>query len=352
MEYGNKLRRAWEITWKYKFLWIFGIAMAFCRGTNSFRFNSRSSGGRGDFGGDVQPLPPQVTEALQNFISSGMIWWALGGLVLLIVLFWLVGMAVVAYTRGSLVRSVNRLEENLPLDLRQAWEEGKARFAPLFGLEFLLGVPGMVIGVGILVLIVFFFAELMRQGLLGMMNNMEAVSTVILQSMAVFVVLFCGLACVSIIYQIIAAILATFGSRAIALEEMGVIAGIGRGWSVFSKNIGVSIIVALILFGIGLVLTILLAIPVIGVLGGFIIFMMATIRQSPDSWVVIAVVFGLLVILLSLFFNAFMGVYYVFSETLWTLSYREFTGLSPKKDESGFGIETPSSFATESGEGV
>ena len=30
MDYGQSIKRAAQITWRYKFLWIFGIIMALC----------------------------------------------------------------------------------------------------------------------------------------------------------------------------------------------------------------------------------------------------------------------------------------------------------------------------------
>ena len=53
--FGEILTRAWQIIWKHKILWIFGI-LASC-GRSSGNFNSsRGSRGNGGAGG----LPPQV----------------------------------------------------------------------------------------------------------------------------------------------------------------------------------------------------------------------------------------------------------------------------------------------------
>lgn len=327
MEYGNKLRRAWEITWKYKFLWLFGIAMALCRaegGGNNFNFNR----GRGDYNGNMQPLPPQVTQAVEQFLASGMIWVIIGALIVLVLLFAVISVVVVAFTRGALVRSANRLEDNQPLDLGQAWQEGKARFMPLFGLEAVLAVPGLVLGIGMLIMFVYFFMTFIQQGVFGQMEDPQRLLQALTQTMPIFLVGICGLVCLSVLYRIGAAILSTFGSRAIALEDKGVLAGMARGWKVFVENLAASIIVALILFAISLGLGFLLALPIAAIIGGLVVFMFATMRAMEEMWFVFVLLIGVVVMIVAVLASLVRGVYYVFAETLWTLSYREFVGLA------------------------
>ena len=61
-DFGDVLSRAWQIIWKHKVLWIFGILAGCSRGSSGFR--GSSGGGGGDNGGTGQ-LPPEAMRILQ-----------------------------------------------------------------------------------------------------------------------------------------------------------------------------------------------------------------------------------------------------------------------------------------------
>jgi len=65
MDYGEVLSKAWQITWKYKVLWIFGI-LAGCGGqfgNNSFNYSLGGDGGPGPSGpSDIPNLPPGLRQ--------------------------------------------------------------------------------------------------------------------------------------------------------------------------------------------------------------------------------------------------------------------------------------------------
>lgn len=332
MEYGQILRRAWQITWKYKFLWVFGIAIALCRGQGggggNFNFgNSFTQGGDGN--GDV-PVSPEFLRQVEQFVNSPAFWGLIIGLILLILLFTVIAIAVGAYARGALIRSVNRIENGEELNFRQAWEEGKPSFRPLFGLEFLLNLPLLLIGLGVLGAILVIFYNLWQSGIL---RGIEPPSEIVQQLLAIVpaaVVGFCVLVCLSLILQLFVAIFTVFGSRAIALEGYGVVASLGRGWRVFTQNLAPTILFALILFGISLVVGIVVAIPV-ALLVGVLIVMLVGAGMS-NLWPLFILI-GVGLILLIALVSAFVGgVFLVFSETVWTLAYRQMIGLVKKSN--------------------
>ena len=62
--FGEILTRAWQIVWKNRVLWIFGILASCGRGGSSFNSSSSS---QGDGGFDTPPdLPPQIQELFQT----------------------------------------------------------------------------------------------------------------------------------------------------------------------------------------------------------------------------------------------------------------------------------------------
>lgn len=204
MEYGQILKRAWQITWKYKFLWVFGIAIALCRGQGggggNFNFGNRFSRG-GVQNGEV-PMPPEVLRQIEQFINSQTFWALIIGLIIFILLVSIVSIAIGAYARGALVRSVNRIENGETMGFRQAWEEGKPSFRSLFGLELILSIPQLVIGLSILGILFIVFFNLFQSGAFsGRIVPDELVSRVGAM-VPLVIVAFCGLVCLSLIIQV------------------------------------------------------------------------------------------------------------------------------------------------------
>ncbi len=343
MDYGQILRRAWQITWKYKFLWVFGIAIALCRGQGggggNFNFSNNFSNfsNRGGMGGDT-PIPPEVLRQFEQFINSPAFVGLIIGLIVLILILTLLSIAVGAFARGALVRSVNRLEKGETMDFSGAWQEGKASFRPLFWFEFILNLPMLLIGLSILALIFFVFYNFLQQGFFEMQRLPDEVLQQFLMMMPVAVVGFCFLICLSVILQLLIAIFTVFGARAIALEGYGVTAAFGRAWQVFSKNLAPIILFALILFGISLVVGIVIAIPIAISVG--IIVAVGIGAAVSGLWPLLIVLIVGMTTLIVLIASIVGGIYRVFAETLWTLVYRQLVGLVPKpswEDDSPFG---------------
>ncbi|MFN3309836.1 MAG: hypothetical protein ACK44E_11580 [Anaerolineales bacterium] len=336
MEYGQILRRAAQITWKYKFLWVFGFAIALCRGQGGGgggNFNFGNTFSRGGEGNGEFPISPQVLRQIEQFVNSPAFWGLLVGLIILILLLSLLSIAVGAYARGALVRSVNRIENGETVDFRQAWQEGKASFRSLFWLELILSIPQLVIGLSILGLLLVLFLNLFQSGAL---SGGMAPSELILQATRILplvIVAFCGLICLSLILQLFIAIFTVFGSRAIALEGMGVTASFGRAWRIFTQNLAPIVLFALILFGISLVVGIVISIPVAILIGLMLVFGIgAAMSEFWPLFVVLLVGVVLLIVLISALVG---GIYRAFVETLWTLVYRQLVGLVPKSTWQG-----------------
>lgn len=51
--FGEALTRAWQIIWKHKILWVFGILASCGRGGGNFNSNFNSGGGGNGGGGQL-----------------------------------------------------------------------------------------------------------------------------------------------------------------------------------------------------------------------------------------------------------------------------------------------------------
>ncbi|MGB9586044.1 MAG: DUF7544 domain-containing protein, partial [Anaerolineales bacterium] len=328
MDYGKLIRRAWEITWKYKFLWVFGIVMAFCRvggGGSNFNFSNRYVPGRENFGQFFTPTNP-FAQSWEKLIGSGVLWIVGGLLIVLVILFFLLGIVVLAYGRGSLIRTVDLVEKGEQVDFRRALNEGKQPFRRLVGLELLLNIPGLLVGLAVvIVLLVFAFNIFLQAGVISSYENQSGFLRTLLTVAPAFVVAICGLVCLAFLIQILVAIFEVFGSRAIVIEDYAVINGIKRGWQIFRSNLAAVIILALILFGISLGIGIVIGLPAALLIGIFAALFIGLTHLAGAAWLVfLPILLGLGLIGL-LLVSVVRGVYLVFAESLWTLAYRDFT---------------------------
>ncbi|MDP2401858.1 MAG: hypothetical protein Q8M66_07750, partial [Actinomycetota bacterium] len=144
MEYGSILKRAWEITWRYRILWLFGF------------FAGGASGGGGGGGGNYSFGEDDIDFA--QFDRAGQ--WLLDNIVLIIavaavlVLFGIALWVISVAARGGLVRLVNDAEESRDVRAANGWSTGFRLWGRLFVLDLVLGLPVLVL-VGVVGLVAF-----------------------------------------------------------------------------------------------------------------------------------------------------------------------------------------------------
>src|SRR5678815_291560 len=105
--FGEVLTRAWQIIWKHKVLWIFGV-LASCSQSGS-RFNSgNNSGGGGTGGTGPTNLPPQLErffEAISQNIGA-----FIAIAVAIVCIFWIVSIFLGTIGRIGLIRGTWQVE--------------------------------------------------------------------------------------------------------------------------------------------------------------------------------------------------------------------------------------------------
>ncbi len=330
MDYGRFMKRAWEITWNYKFLWIFGIAMAFCRtsgGTNSnvqYNVNNRNLTSQHNFGHFLNSRIPSA-KSIENVINPEWFWIFAVILIGLIILFFLISIAVVAFGRGSLIRGVNLIENGAPLNFHLAWAEGKKSFTRLFRLEFFLNLPMLLLGMAIFIIILILLINSYRYGVPLFKGNEEDTLHTLLIATPLILITLCGSIVAALLLQIMVGIFETFSGRAIAIEEFTVKSSFQRGWHVFTTNLASWVILASILFGIGLVLNLAIGLPILLLLGIGLVFMTGLTNLTTPAWFTFLPIFITIILGAVLLNSIVRGIYLVFTESIWTLAYRDFT---------------------------
>src|SRR5215216_2346272 len=157
--FGEVLSRAWQIIWKHKILWIFGI-LAGC-GQGGSRFNSGSNGGGGNGGAGPTNLPPQLEQIFENIARNATTFIVIA--VAIICILWILTIFLSTIGRIGLIRGTWQVEggtENLVFG--QLFSESTPYFWRVFGLSLVVGLPFLILFGGLAAALIVFGVSLSR----------------------------------------------------------------------------------------------------------------------------------------------------------------------------------------------
>ena len=320
MDLGYVLRRAWEVTWRHKVLWLFGFLVSL--GIVGRRVGI-GSGGRWEW--PVRELPPEVQRAITGLLSSSTFTVVIAALVLLALAVG-IGLALLgALGRAALVDQVQAAEEQGVASLGAGWQAGRRHLWMVFLIRLLLGLPvGVVASTGVL--------PVAGTGL--MIARHTRPEAAIPGVLAMPVVLFTCLVpaiCVAALLSVPFGVLRRLAVRACVLEGCGVRQSIVRAWAMLREQVGPLALVWLILFGAGIGVTIVVALPLALVALSVVAVSVLAVFTSPILSVALVLIVGLLTWLVGAACNS---VVETFSSAVWTLAYRELTGLGLTGEEA------------------
>ncbi len=305
MDFGKVLGRAWEITWRWKMLWVLGFLAALGQGSGAPQANYSLSGE------NFERYGFRLGDSVEQFFI------ALTGLILVLICLALI-VAIVLWVisviaRGGLIAGVQQVEEEGSTSFRKAWSAGARKFWTLFGLGILAAIPMIlliVFGLIILALGVFVGVGLMEAG------EAAGFTAIILVSIICGGFLFCGLFILMVVLEQIR----IYGERAAILEDLGWIDAFKRGWEVFKDNLGATIIfwliflaLGIVIFGISFGVVFALAAPLFGL---FFV-------NDPGWWLLGPICIGGL--LGTVIFALIRSIITAFTSATWTLAFREMT---------------------------
>lgn len=357
IDIGKILKRAWQVLWNYKVLWIFAFLLALTAGSgnsggsnggSSYKFDGNNGyNGSEGYNPDYE-LNPEMAEvqtwfeenveplfATEQAAIRTAIWITVGIIALMIVIGLLV--ALVRYpTETAILRMVDNYEQTgEKVGFRAGWKLGWNRRAfRLWLIDLIIGLPALV-----LVLL------LMGAGALfvvNMINGNEgaaiAGSVALIGCLVVFFISFA-------ILMVFLSLLRQFFARKAALEETTVGDSFRQGWAMFKRNWKSAALMWLVMLGIGIGFGIaamiaffvliptyvIMAIPgaIVGAIPGAIAFGITSIfANAPWNWIIavlVALPFFATVALAPM--TLLQGLYMLFESNVWTLSYREMKAL-------------------------
>jgi hypothetical protein len=288
MDYGSILSRAWTIIWENKWLILLGVLVALgssSGGGGAGRGNVNWNLDEGDFDMPEWDIPDfrGDLDVPVLAIIAGLLFISLA--VVVGIALWVVA----TISRGGLIAGVSTIDGGGASRFGAAWNAGWGKGWRLLGIGVLPAIPGFLLVIAGL-------------GALGVLAGAYG----LLGDQATWVpgaglgALFAVLACILVPIALVLGLLRTFANRACMLEDLGVIASYRRGLNVLVENIGPALILFLLQIVIGAVLAVMLFLP------GLVMVLCCIL------WPVLLLIRG--------------GIATYFS-TMWTLAWREWTGL-------------------------
>jgi len=293
MDIGSVLSRAWQIIWKHKVLWIFRI-LAGCANANSgssnFRYRQEAN------------LPPNV----QNFFNNIQDWQIaliIGAIILVTLVFVVLVVFLGTVGKIGLIRGTQQADQGATsLAFGELFNGSLPYFWRVFGLNLLVGILTFLAFVLILIF-----------GVLGTVFTL-----------GLFAICFIPILCLLVPLAWFVSVIVEQAINAIVIENLGVIAGLQRGWGVVKTNLGTMIVMALILFlGVGVLGGLIIGLPLVLVVGPAVIGVIAGSGRATGSGLLVSalcfVAYLPVLVIASGILNGYTG-------TAWSLTFMRLTG--------------------------
>ena len=308
MDYGYALTRAWQIAWKYKVLWIFGI-LAGC-GSNSNSSNA-------DFSRDYNEIPPEIVEfgdKMLVFFSQPA---AIIGLILFVVLLVVIAIFFNTIGRIGLISGTYKAEMGAEkLGFGELFKDGTSRFWSFFGMNFFVSLPFIIVIVGLVG--AGFFAAISAENMSGAEEFLTG-----------FIPTICILFCCLFFFALFFGMLVQQAQNAMIIEKRGISASLMRGWEVFKSNLGHILLMAVILFIISIVVGVIIALPILIILIPAAISFVVDGAQSIQPLILM----GLCMVAYFPVLLVASGILTTYVQAVWTLLYLQLTDQTPENQE-------------------
>ncbi len=302
MDYGEVLRKTWDISWRNKGLWILGI-LAGCSASGRGNFGTSTSGARGyNFDSSAfpqyngRPLFEDLGPIQEEVIIPIVLGFLCLGLIVALVVF-----ALGVIGQGGLIAGFKRADDGEAVSFSEAFSDGLQNFWKLAGIRILFFIAGFVVVVVLILGTVLIGVATFGIGLLCLIPLICLLIPI-------------GLGVDSyIILTMVAAV----------EEELGVLEAFGRSWTTLKDNLGpIAVMIVILIIGFG-ILGFLIAVPFIAiglpaVTGAIVGTEAAVISGVAFTLLCATVAIPILIVL--------YGFLTTYTTGAWTLTYRRLNG--------------------------
>ena len=274
-------KKSFDITWKNKSLWWFGLLLALGGGMGNF-----------NYGNSFDQKDKKGGEEILKYISDHMEIVIIGAILLFLICLVFFVLSIIA--KGGIVGSVEKILKNKPFEFRAGMREGKKYFGKLFVLYITLGA--LMIGSLIILITPIIFLFVAKAYIVG----------VILTILAIFIF---------IPLIVLTTYIKTYGEIYIVSGQLSSWSAVEISYELLRKNLATSLIMGLLFIPVGMILMMgmLIAIAPLAVLAFAFAFL-------GKIGIAVAVVLGIIIFFIILFIQS---VYQVFHQTAWLIFFHE-----------------------------
>ncbi len=332
VDYGRIISRSWNLTWKNKWLWVYGLVLVgFFAGLSGSNFNSGSGKSKTIYNlpkNIQQDLPRKTSMVLGDATNAVRAWFSsipmsawrqlmISG-ALAIVVFVIIRWIIVAWAKGALIHGLSEADKEKPISLTNSSPTGRANTRHLIILGLIsLGISlGISVAVALLVLagsLVFSFIPILRAIWLAI-------------SIALGIL---GL----ILFALLMSMASIYAERLIVLRQFPPLKAWEKGFALSRKQFFPTIVMGLINTGIGCAVGCLSVLAVMAITAVFGIILLVPIfihgSNSPSLGIIIgSVLLSLLIGTLDLVIRTVLTV---FNFGTWNLFFQ--TIISEEENE-------------------
>lgn len=289
------LKEAARIVWRNRFLLWFGLLIALgSPGSFNISGNEEHFGGKG--------------EAARNFFETH--WQIVAAFAVILLAIAIILFLISLIAKAGLVKSVNLISQGKKTSFKEGWHSGKKYMGKLFGLAVLFFLATFVVVIVLAIPVVYL---------------------VVAKSWASAVLV--GLLAVAIFIPLIFVFILTkaYAEFYVILSDLRIRGAIESGYNLLLKNIGNSLVFALLLFAVGLATAIVL-IPVAGIAA--LILVPAGILFYYLNKIVFGVFLALAIILFLAAILFISSIFQAYRMTAWTLFFREIAKVEKPETEA------------------
>lgn len=293
MQYFDIIKRAAKITWRAKYLWVFGLFAGAGVGGSGSNLNSYNWPGE-----DMESNGKQIAGEVKDFLADNWIWIIIVVLALLFIGLIFFVLSVIA--RGALIHCVSHTDAGKPTGFKDGIRAGAKKFFPVFVTSLLAGliILAALIILGVPVGLLFYFQMTFRAILL------------LLFALVIFIPL-----------AFVVTLVVTWSLQYIVIENKKVLESWKLGFALFRHNLGANLLMWLILMLVGLVAGLAFVIAVFVVAIPFVL--LGILAYLVVQWAGVAVVAAMGVMFLFLISLLYGAVLSTFQSATWTLMFRE-----------------------------
>jgi len=333
MNYGNIIRDSFNIFWKHKILWLFGIILALVgQGEYGFSVNYQERYSYPTGKGEIPDIPnPFDNSFFRSFFENPLPY--IIGFGILALLWWVISNFVGWLSQGALIGMVDEIEHTGTTSIRSGWQVGKNRVKTLFSLAVVFALPQLIIFLPVFIGVFLFFSQFLDVFGPGFSGKFPAPEQMEQKMASIFPLFFAGFACffplmcIGNIIGWVLGLLNKIAARSCVLENLGMVDSIKRAWYITRKNIGYTLLNWFILVVISGIF------GLVGAMLGLVLWMPTGRALLHNEWSTLSIVTA---ILMGFYFLIVVivigGILNSFNSTLWTKLYQEFLIKEGKAD--------------------